>query len=56
MNAKAALSNIAYRQRAAHHAFLAAARTSTFVQVRDKATLFEAFPPPAPLGRARSQQ
>ena len=56
LKAKTALSNIAYRQRVAHHAFLAAARTSTVVRVRDKATSFEAFPPPASPGRLRSQQ
>ena len=43
LNAKAGLSNIAYRQGAAHHDFFAAARTSTFVRVRDKATFFEAL-------------
>ena len=51
-----ALSRIAHRQRAVHHAFFARARTSTLFRVRDKAMLFEPFPPQASTGCARSQQ
>ena len=51
-----ALSSIAYRQRAVRHAFFARARTCTLFRVRDKAMLFEPFPPQAPTGCAKRRQ